>query len=153
MNQKGVWSLSIAGLSMAVASVLHIAIIVGGAEWYRRFGAGEELATLQEQGSIYPAALTFLIAMVLALFSAYAFSGAGFIKRLPMLKSVLIGVAVILLIRGFGALPLVLFASSGYLAELGEDLTFMWVSSLVCVVLGSCYLIGALQIPKTLVQD
>ncbi len=36
--------LKVAGILSFVTSVLHIAIIIGGPEWYRFFGAGEGAA-------------------------------------------------------------------------------------------------------------
>ena len=68
------------GLLSAIAALLHIAIIIGGPQWYRFFGAGEELALMAEKGSWYPAVLTFGIAVVLLLWALYAFSGAGLIR-------------------------------------------------------------------------
>jgi len=43
-------SLKIAGCLSLLASLAHLAIIVGGPSWYRFFGAGEQLATMAEQG-------------------------------------------------------------------------------------------------------
>ena len=49
--------LKVAGVLTAITSIMHVAIIVGGADWYRFFGAGEEMAVMNEQGSIYPAVI------------------------------------------------------------------------------------------------
>src|SRR5215208_488965 len=70
-----------AGLSGA-ASLLHVAIILGGPDWYRFFGAGERMARLAANGSPYPVMVTAGIALVLALWSLYALSGARVIGRL-----------------------------------------------------------------------
>jgi len=53
-----------AGALSGVAALLHVAIIIGGAEWYRFFGAGEELASMAKSGSWYPAVLTGAIAVL-----------------------------------------------------------------------------------------
>ena len=42
------------GVGSMLAASLHIAIIIGGPEWYRFFGAGERMATLAGQGSLIP---------------------------------------------------------------------------------------------------
>ena len=87
-------------LSM-LAAVLHIAVIIGGPDWYRFFGAGEELAVMAERGSWYPALLTSGIVVVLFIWALYAFSGAGLLKRrLPLLRAGLVVIAAIYLIRG-----------------------------------------------------
>ena len=64
-----------------VASLLHVAIILGGPDWYRFFGAGERMARLAARGSTYPTVLTASIAVVLGLWTLYALSGAGLIRR------------------------------------------------------------------------
>ena len=74
------------GVLSGIGALLHIAIIIGGPQWYRFFGAGEEIASMAEQGSWYPAVLTFGIAVVLFIWAFYAFSGAGLIRRFPLLK-------------------------------------------------------------------
>ncbi|QUM91013.1 hypothetical protein HWV03_20575 [Moritella sp. 36] len=139
-------SLKLAGIFTLIASFLHIAIIFGGADWYRFFGAGEEMAVMSEQGSIYPTIITSIIALLLAISSIYAISGAGIIKKMPFLKTALFLIAFAFLARGLIGIPVVLFASSDYMVELATDITFMVISSLICVVIGSCYGLGMLKI-------
>ncbi|MFC6981197.1 hypothetical protein [Microbulbifer taiwanensis] len=134
---------------MLLASVTHIAIIFGGADWYRFFGAGEEMALMQESGSYYPAVLTGFIALVLAIWSLYAFSGAGLMRRLPFIKPALATIAVILLARGFLGIPVVLFSDNPYFAELGSNLAFIIVSSIICLAIGLCYGFGAYQLYRS----
>ncbi|MEE9334887.1 MAG: hypothetical protein V3U65_12440 [Granulosicoccaceae bacterium] len=70
-------SILIAGGALSLlASLLHIAIIVGGAKWYCFFGAGEEMAILSENGSMIPGLVAFFIVLVLLVWALYAFSGA-----------------------------------------------------------------------------
>ena len=61
--------LAVAGIGTAIASVLHLAIITGGADWYRFFGAGEGMAQLAEKGSNYPIISTSIIAAILAIWA------------------------------------------------------------------------------------
>jgi len=139
-------SLKLAGMFTLIASFLHIAIIFGGADWYRFFGAGEEMAVMSEQGSIYPTIITSIIALLLAISSIYAISGAGLIRKAPFLKTILSLLTFAFLARGLIGIPVVLFASSDYMSELATDMTFMIISSLICVVIGSCYGLGVIQI-------
>ncbi|WP_293145517.1 hypothetical protein [Moritella sp.] len=138
--------LKLAGMFTLTASFLHIAIIFGGADWYRFFGAGEEMATMSEQGSIYPSIITSIIVLLLAISSIYAISGAGVIRKVPFLKTILSLLTFAFLTRGLIGIPLVLFASSDYMTELATDMTFMIISSLICVLIGSCYGLGVLHI-------
>ena len=122
-----------------LAALLHIGIILGGAEWYRFFGAGEELAVMAEQGSWYPAVLTFGIAFVLFIWGLYAFSGAELLRRrLPFLKASLVIISAIYLLRGFALVP-------AYLVKPELVDTFLIWSSLICLVYGAAYAIGIRQ--------
>jgi hypothetical protein len=143
------------GLATGAASLLHVAIIVGGPDWYRFFGAGERMARLAARGSMYPTVLTVVIAAVLGVWALYAFSGAGVIRRLPLLRLVLPLVAAVFLARGILGVPVVMLAEHPYAVELRSRMTFMIVSSAICVVLGLCYAVGAAAVwkrPATLAQ-
>lgn len=73
------------GVLSAIAALLHIAIIFGGPEWYRVFGAGEGMARAVERGMRRPHFIALGIATMLAIWSAYAFAGAGLLPRLPLM--------------------------------------------------------------------
>lgn len=130
------------GLLTGVASLLHIAIIFGGPDWYRFFGAGEDMAQLAARGFTYPTVVTAGIAAILAVWALYALSGAGVIRRLPFLRLALVLIAAIYLARGVLGVPAVLFLDQPYANELRTRMTFMVVSSVVCICLGLCYAIG-----------
>lgn len=131
------------GSLTAVASLLHILIILGGPEWYRFFGAGEQMARLAARGSMYPSVVTGVIATVLAVWALYGFSGAGVIRRLPLLRLVLMLIAAVYLARGILGVPLVLLVEDPYLNQLRGRMVFMVISSAICVGLGTCYAAGA----------
>ncbi len=128
-------ALIIGGLLSAAASLLHIACIIGGPDWYRFFGAGEAMATMAERGSMTPALITLGIAAVLAIWAAYAFSGAGLLPRLPLLRTGLVAISAIYLLRGLALIPA--------LAINGSDvMPFVLWSSLIVLVYGLAYAIG-----------
>lgn len=135
-------------LLTAAASLLHLAIIIGGPDWYRFFGAGERMARLSARGSAYPALITAAIAVVLGLWALYGLSGAGVIRRLPLLRPALSLVAVVYFARGVLGIPVVLFAGGPYADELKGRMTFMTVSSLICLFLGLCYASGAARVRR-----
>lgn len=122
----------------AIASALHVAIIFGGPDWYRFFGAGERFAQLDAAGSRVPGLVTLGIASVLALWSAYALSGAGRIRRLPLLRTALVAITAIYLARGLVLVPM-LFADGARFTA------FDWWSSLVCLGYGLVHLVGLAQ--------
>lgn len=125
------------------ASALHVTVIIGGADWYRFFGAGEELASMQEQGSWIPALITSGIALVLFVWGLYAFSGAGLIRRLPFLTSILVIISLIYLGRGFVLVPIWF----GW-PELVNSFA-LW-SSIICMGYGMCYAFGTMQVWESL---
>lgn len=127
-----------AGLSTALAALAHLGCIIFGGAWYRVLGAGEQMARMAEAGHWYPAVVTSGIAAVLVLWSLYAFSGAGFIKRLPLLRSVLCLIATIFLIRAVSFVWLMPIFP-------GNSATFWLVSSSICLMIGSFYAIGTRQ--------
>lgn len=126
--------LLIGGWLSVIAALLHIACIFGGGDWYRFFGAGEEMARADEAGSWMPAMVTAGIALILALWAAYAFSGAGRIARLPLLRTGLIAIAVIYLLRGLFIVPI--------LVEPQMRTPFNIWSSLIVLGYGLCYAFG-----------
>lgn len=125
--------LVLGGLLSAAASLLHIAVIAGGADWYRFFGAGEEMARMAEQGRMTPHLITVAIALLLGLWSAYAFSGAGLIRRLPLVRTALVAISAIYLLRGVVIVPALL--------QQPRDAFTIW-SSLIVLVYGIAYAVG-----------
>jgi len=128
------WLVAGAWLSFA-ASALHIGCILGGPAWYRFFGAGEGVAQAAERGEWLPTLLTLAIAAVLALWGAYALSGAGRIVRLPLPTFCLVGITAVYLLRGLILIPLVLWRP-----EL-VDAFAVW-SSLIVLAYGLVHAVG-----------
>ena len=123
------------GVLSALAALLHLAVIAGGPDWYRFVGAGEEMARMAEQGSIRPTLITLAITALLAIWSAYAFAGAGLLRRLPLMRTALLAITAVYLLRGLALVPL---------AGLRPDLVTpfdVW-SSLIVLVYGLTHAIG-----------
>ena len=130
--------LIIAAVLSGIASLLHVAIVFGGAPWYRFFGAGERMACAAEARRVYPAAVTFAIALVLAGWAAYALAGAGVLPALPWLKLALVGITGVYLLRGLAIVPLFVFARD-------KATPFLIWSSVICIGYGVVHLTGVLQ--------
>ena len=124
-----------AGLLDVAAALLHVAIIFGGPDWYRFFGAGEAMAQAAQSGSVRPTLITIAIASVLATWAAYAFSGAGLILRLPLLRTGLVAISAIYLARGLVVVPILLLRP-----ELIDP--FLLWSSAIVLVFGLAHAIG-----------
>jgi hypothetical protein len=124
-----------AGLMSAAAALLHLAIIAGGPAWYRFFGAGEGMARMAELGLVRPTLITLGVAAILAVWAAYAFAGAGLIRRLPLMRTGLVAISFIYLLRGLT--PGILLLSRSALID-----AFVLWSSLIVLVFGIAYAVG-----------
>ena len=123
----------------ATAALVHLGCIVFGGAWYRALGAGERMAALAEAGHWYPTVAATIIAAVLFGWALYALSGAGVIRRLPLLRTVLCAVTAVYLLRGVAFFPLMPYFP-------GNSATFWLVSSAICLVFGLVHLAGLRQV-------
>lgn len=135
--------LVIAGILCAIGALLHLVTIIGGPDFYRFMGAGEGMAQMAEDGLAYPTIVTLVITLILFIWSAYAFSGAGVIKRLPLLKIGLVLISSILMIRAiFGIILMFININHPYLNELQARPIFMMVTSLICLIFSLLFITG-----------
>ncbi|WP_096085713.1 hypothetical protein [Agaribacterium haliotis] len=130
------------GLSFS-AALAHIAVIFGGPDWYRAFGAGEQLATMAAQGKAYPTIITLAIAAVLTTWALYALSGAKLIIRLPLLRSCLVLISAVYCTRGIYGFFLPFVIQTPHVQAMG--LKFWFTSSSICLVIGLFYAAGLKQ--------
>lgn len=121
-----------------MAALLHLGCIAFGASWYRALGAGEGMAQLAAAGHPRPTLFALFIASVLLLWACYALSGAGAIRRLPLLKPALCAITAVYLLRGIGFVALMPYFP-------GNSLTFWLLSSGICLGFGLVHLIGLKQ--------
>ncbi|RTR37219.1 hypothetical protein EKG38_20000 [Shewanella canadensis] len=138
MKNQRINLLQIAGVLTVFAALIHIGCIVFGGDWYRFLGAGEQMAQMAESGHSYPTTVTSIISAVLLLWATYAFSGAGLIIKLPLVRLGLALISVVLLARALGfyfIMP----------AFPDNSLTFWLISSGICLLLGLTYALGLKQ--------
>lgn len=127
-----------AALCCFTAALAHLGCIVFGGDWYRFFGAGEQMAQMAEQGLWYPTIVTSVIVLVLFVWALYGLSGAGTIKPLPLTKLALILISSIFLLRGVSFVGLMpLFPEN--------SLTFWLISSGICLFIGGLFALGSWQ--------
>lgn len=135
---RNVWLLAAGWMSVA-ASLLHIACIIGGPDWYRFFGAGEQFARAAERGSLIPPVMTLGIAIVLAVWALYAFGAAGLGWRPPLARTALIAISAVLLLRAAMA-----FVPAFWPPE-NQTSAFIITTSAICLVMGACFALGTWQ--------
>lgn len=137
-----------AAFATAAAALMHLMIPLGGPAWYAFFGAPRHLVRRAEAHALYPAVSCLVIATGLSVCSAYAFSGAGLLLPLPLLRPILAAIALVFLLRGVG-FPLLEWLWPGSLARVsgsqGMD-TFLLLSSLICFLIGAVYAWGLFSV-------
>jgi len=139
--------LIIAGALSLLASLAHVFIIYGGPKWYRIFGAGEKMAVMAENKSIKPTLITTCIAIVLAVWAIYAWSGAGLVPRMPFLKLVLVLITGVYLVRG--VVGLIAPHVSAHPAIKANSKVFWFWSSVICTMFGVIHLVGLVSVWST----
>ena len=131
-------SLLAAAFCCGLAALAHAGCMLFGADWYRFFGAGEQMAQLAEQGHWYPVVVTAVITLILLVWACYALSGGGAIRRLPLTRLALVLISSILLLRGLAFVWLMpLFPEN--------SLLFWLVSSGICLLMGTLFAVGSWQ--------
>lgn len=133
-NTGSAWLVAAGWMSVA-ASLLHIGCILGGPDWYRFFGAGEQMALAAEQGRWMPAIVTAIISSILAGWAIFAFSAAGRIMRLPLVRTALVLISTVLILRAF-----MLFVPSLWAPE--QTMIFRVTTSGIVAIMGYCFAIG-----------
>lgn len=136
--------LIIAGSLSLLAALLHISCIFGGPDWYLFFGAGQRMAQLAAQGGPYPTIATLVIAAILAGWGLYALSGAGVIFKFPLLKTGLVLITAIYLVRGVAGLIGPFLTSDPVVHQ--NSMTFWVISSIICCIYGTFYLLGTVKL-------
>ena len=128
-------ALILAGLCSAAAALAHLACVLIGAPAYRFMGAGERMARAAEAGHWPPTLLTLGITGMLGVWAWYAFSAAGLLPRLPLMRWALVLISTVYLARAL-AFPLMM-------ASFPENsLRFWLVSSSICLVIGALHAYG-----------
>lgn len=98
------------------------------------------MAAWADEGNVKHVLITLPIVVILAIWSAYALSGAGVIMPLPLLKWALIAIASIYGIRGICGFYFMWKPN-------GENSAKFWLfSSLICLGFGIVHFIGLIQI-------
>ena len=142
-DMSGSTQLKIAATLSFIAALLHVAIVFGGPDWYRFFGAGEGMAQLAESGSFQPTMMTLSIAGILTSWGCYALSGAGLIFKLPLLKTALVVITLIYSLRGIAGFVLPFVTNHPAITQ--NTVTFWMISSAVCCVFGAFHFLGTLN--------
>nr|WP_315469337.1 hypothetical protein [uncultured Undibacterium sp.] len=98
----------LAGIIAMIGVAIHIAAIFGGASWYAYFGAPSSVVQSARDGTWLAPVSALVIAGLMAICAAYAFSALDVIRRLPLLRTGLAGMAIVCLLRALVLWPLMI---------------------------------------------
>lgn len=124
------------GCIAAITAIWHLICIVGGPDWYVFARAPKIVVDSARQGTLLAPLSTAVIAVLMFTCTLYAFSGAGVIRKIPFLKSALIVISFICLVRALVVIP--------YLISSKLD-TWELVASSCWFFVGICFLMGTLH--------
>ena len=138
MMRSGNQWLKLGGILSFVVALLHIVIIFVGAPAYRYFGAGEDMATAAESGSAFPAMMTLVLVAIFTIWGLYAFSGAGVIRRLLLLRIALLLIGAIYTLRGVAVFQQIFQIVTSSAEVEPREVVF----SIASLIIGLAYLVG-----------
>jgi hypothetical protein len=128
------------GIISALISIFHI-ILVMKPELYQYIAPDQNstLSQMAEEGSSMTIIASLALVAIFAIWALYAFSGTGHIRRLPLLHTGLITIAVIYLLRG-----LFLPSEISLVQKQAYPIRFVLFSAL-SLFIGLLYLVGFLN--------
>jgi len=134
--------LDLAAIFMFVGALFHVACLFGGADWLLFAGAPVEFSESYRNGAIEPIFWTLAIALMLVIWGLYAMSGAGRMRKLPLLKTGLAAIGALMTLRGLIGLVLLVVTDWPWHTAMGQ---FHAVASVMIFGVGLFYLYGLWQ--------
>jgi hypothetical protein len=97
--------LTAGGAGVLMGALLHVVVLIAGPDWIAFVGAPPVVVRSASEGTWLAPVGALGIASLLTVWGLYALSGAGWIRPLLLLKTVLGGVALLFLLRGAIIVP------------------------------------------------
>jgi hypothetical protein len=129
-------ALVVGGVIAGATAIWHLLMIAGGPSWYAFGHAPPYIVESAKQNTFIAPIAAVIIASLMFACTAYSFSGAGLIRKIPLLKSALVTISIICLARALVTVPVFLQ---------GRMDTWNLVASFGWFFVGVCYLIGAIE--------
>jgi hypothetical protein len=101
----------LAFLALAISLLgvaIHVAAMIGGPSWYAFFGAPPQVVASAQAGTWLAPVSTAGIAVLMGICAMYACSALGLVRRLPLLRTMLAGIAAVCLLRALVLVPVAL---------------------------------------------
>jgi len=118
------------GANLAIAAA-HAVGLIWAWSMFRAVGIEEDMRLLARDGAALPYLLTLVTAGAFAVFGLYALSGAGVLRRLPLLRTVLVVITVVYLYRATWAI-----------GAIGDGDAAQVAFAAAALLIGGCYAYG-----------
>ena len=125
-----------AGGIASASAIWHLLCIIGGPGWFIFARAPQQIIESAQQGTMLAPIGTIIIATLMFACTMFAFSGAGLIRKVPLLKPALITIALLCILRA-------LLGITSLVVSIGFDI-WQFVASSVWLYVGICFAIGSL---------
>ncbi len=126
-----------AGVIASGAAIWHILCIFGGPSWFAFARAPQKIIDSAQQGTMIAPIGTVIVSSLMFACTVFAFSAAGLIRKVPLLKSALITIAILCTLRGLIAIPMCVTST-------GSDI-WQIVASTVWFYVGICFFAGSIE--------
>lgn len=94
-------ALKFAGWTNIALAAAHVVCLIWAYSVFRAVGIEADMRRLAEQGgAALPYVVTLIVAAGFFVFGLYGLSGAGVVRRLPLLRTALVSIAAIYILRG-----------------------------------------------------
>ena len=135
-----------AGLGLLAGALLHIIAFIGGPEWIAFVGAPASVVESAAKGTWLASVGTSAITALLIFLAVYCFSAADHVRALPHLRKLLSAFAVIFIIRGIIAVPVLVANQTHWQAP---RYIFFATSSAGILIIGLLLLVGIILHPAS----
>lgn len=126
-----------AGFIASAAAIWHLLCILGGPSWFAFARAPQQIIESAQQGTMIAPIGTIIVATLMFACTIFAFSAAGLIRKVPLVKPAVMTIATLCSLRGLIAIPE--FTNSA-----GLDI-WQIVASIVWFCVGICFIAGSAE--------
>jgi hypothetical protein len=126
-----------AGVIASVSAIWHLLCILGGPSWFVFARAPQSIIDSAHQGTLLAPIGTIIVAGLMFACSIFAFSAVGLLRKVPLLKTALVTIAVLCTLRGLIAIP-------SFTDVNGLDV-WQIVASTVWFYVGLCFIVGSIE--------
>ena len=119
--------LIIAGVIASLAAIWHLLCIVGGPSWFIFARAPSAIIISAQEGTLLAPIGTIIVATLMFTCTLYAFSAAGLIGKIPLVKPALITISALCLLRVIVVIPSFYYSSFTDLWQLIATSTWLFV--------------------------